>query len=147
MEKFETQIKLILVIFGEYFPLDELTELIKVTPTQSWTKGDKILLHQGLIRKNSKNRVRQETVWEFSTGFIKTLDSEDVFLQFEKKFKNKLSVLSQYICKNKLKAVIDIVVEIADEEKPSVHFNKQIIKMCDKLGAEIDIDLYQLRNY
>lgn len=146
MEKFETQIKLILVIFGDYFPLNELTELVKITPTQTWTKGDEIPSHTGLVRKDIKNHVRQETVWEFSTGFIKTLDSEDVFFQFEKKFENKLSVLSRYIRENELEAVVDIVVEIADEEKPSIHFNKQIIKLCDKLGAEIDIDLYQLRN-
>ena len=146
MEKFETQIKLIMVIFGQYFQLDELTELVEITPTQSWTKGDKIPLHQGLVRKDKENRVRQETVWEFSTGFIKTLDFEDVSSQFEKKFENKLSVLGNYIFENKLEAAVDVVVEIADEEKPSIHFNIQIIEICNKLGAEIDIDLYHLRN-
>jgi hypothetical protein len=48
MKKFTTQIKLILVIFGEYFSIDELTNLIKVSPTQSWSKGDTIPLQKGL---------------------------------------------------------------------------------------------------
>jgi predicted ThiF/HesA family dinucleotide-utilizing enzyme len=72
------------------------------------------------------------------------LNFEDVSNQFEKLFNNKIAILKSYIQKKNLDVIIDIVVEIVDGEKPSIHFNKQIIKICKELGSEIDIDMYIL---
>lgn len=142
MGNFSTQIKMILVIFGDAFMPEDVTNLIKIHPTDFWIKGDPILSPNGLIRKEDKVRVRQESVWEFSIGFIKTLDFEIVSEQFEKVFEGKISILKNYILGHRLEASLNIVVEIVDEEKPSIHFNKRIIKLCEDLGAEIDIDMY-----
>jgi hypothetical protein len=146
MKKFTTQIKLILVISGEYFSISELTNLIKISPTQSWIKGDTIPLQKGIYRKDNKIRIRNNTVWEFSTGFVKTLDFENLSNQFEKVFNNKITTLKYYIQEKKLESVINIVVEVVDEEKPSIHFNKRIVKIFEELGAEIDIDMYIFNN-
>ena len=146
MTSTNTQIEFILVIFKDYFSLGELTDLLGINPTKSWIKGDLILPHNGLFVKDNMVRFRQETVWQFSTGFIKTLDFDDVYYQFEKVFKNKFFVLKKYIQKNKLKTVIEIVVEIVDEAAPSIHFNKKLIKICKELGAEVDIDMYLINN-
>lgn len=146
MEKFSTQIKLILIIFGDIFLPDKITNLIKVHPTNFWIKGDPIPLQKGLFRTDNKVPIRQESAWEFSMGFIKTLDIETVLDQFEKVFENKISILKDYIQEHKLEISLNIIVEIVDEETPSIHFNKRIIKLCEDLGAEIDIDIYLLNN-
>lgn len=146
MEKLVTQIKLMLVVFGEYFSPEEITQLLKIYPTNSWVKGDVIPLQKGLYRKDNKVLHRKETAWEFSTGFIKTLDFEEVSYRFEKEFENKLSALKSYVQENKLEVALNIVAEIVDEEKPSIHFNKRIINVCKELEAEIDIDVYLLSN-
>jgi hypothetical protein len=146
MEKFSTQIKLIFVIFGDVLLPDEITNLLKVHPTNFWIKGDPIPLQKGLLRHDDKVPIRQESAWEFSLDFIKTLDVDIVLDQFERVFENKISILKDYILENKLETSLNIVVEIADEETPSIHFNKRIIKLCEALGAEIDIDIYLLNN-
>lgn len=146
MEIFVTKIKLILVIFGDEFSTEELTDLIKIKPSQTWSKGDVIPIQKGVYRKDSNMHVRKETVWEYSTGFIKTLVFENVSEIFEKMFKNKVIVLKNYIEEKGADVVVDIVVEIADENIPSIHFNRNLLKLCEHLGAEIDIDIYQINN-
>lgn len=146
MEKFLTQIKLILVIFGDFLTPDEITNLTKINPTNSWVKGDLIPHHKGLIRKDNKILTRKESAWEYSTGFVQTLDFENVSNQFETMFRDKNLLLKKYINENGLDVTLNIVVEIADEEKPSIHFNKKIIELCNDINAEIDIDMYLLNN-
>lgn len=146
MEKIETQIKMIFVVSGKFFLLDELTELVETTPTQSWTIEDEILIPKVVKVRSDKKRIRQNTTWQFSTGFLKTLDFEDVFIQFEKKININTPAFCHYIRENDLKVRIDIVVEIVNEHVPSIHFNQRVIRMCNTLSAEIDIDIYQLRN-
>lgn len=146
MEKFSTQIKLILIIFGDMLSPDEITNLIEIHPTNFWIKGDPIPIQKGLLRKDNKVPSRQESAWEFSTGFTKTLDIEFLLDQFEKVFENKIFILKDYIKERKLEISLNIIVEIADTEIPGIHFNKRIIKLCENLGAEIDIDLYLLNN-
>ena len=142
MRRNATQIELMLVIFGEYFSLDELSVLLGINPTDSWYKGDVIPLHKGLFRKDNKPHLRRETTWQFSTGFIETLYLDDVFILFERQFEDKISILKNYIKAKKLDVAIEIVIEIVDNEVPSLYFDKRIIRICDELEAEIDIDMY-----
>ncbi|MDL2283066.1 DUF4279 domain-containing protein [Odoribacter sp. OttesenSCG-928-G04] len=146
MKKDRTQIKLILSIFGEYFSIDELTNLMKIKPTQTWTKGDIIPLPQGLCRKDNSTRIREYTNWEFSIGFIETLDFEDVSKCFEDIFENKIIILKNYIQEKGIEAVMNIIVEVYDNQSPGIHLNSQIIKISRALNAEIDIDLYIMTN-
>ena len=146
MENYVTQIKIILTIFGDLLIPEKFTELISIIPTNFWNKGDKIPPRKGLIRKDSKVPLRKESAWEYSTGFIKTLDSEEVSKQIDTVFGDKIVFLKQYIKENNLEVVLNVIVEIVDHHIPSIHFNKKMIQLCNELNAEIDIDMYLLDN-
>jgi hypothetical protein len=146
MKKKSTQIKLTLAVFGALLVPDKVTGLIKISPTNCWMKGDSIPMQQNLTRKDNKVHVRKESAWEYSIGFIKTFDIDVLLDQFEKVFESKKHLLKEYVFENKLDISLNIVVEIADEEAPSIHFNKRIVKLCNDLEVEIDIDIYMVNN-
>lgn len=146
MKNWSTQIKLILRVFGDIFDPESLSKAIKIAPTKSWNKGDEIHLQKGLYTKNGKILLKRESVWQYSTGFVETLNSEDVSNQFEEIFKDKILELKKYIDSNKLDVVFDVVVEIVDDQVPGIHFNKSFLNITNQLGAEIDIDMYLLTN-
>lgn len=144
MEVYSTQIELILRIFSKSFYPESLSKAIQITPTKAWNKGDEISLQKGLYRKDGKILLRKESAWQYSTGFIETLDFEDVSNKFEGIFKHKILELKKYLSDKKLEVVFDIVVEIVDDQKPSIHFNKSFLNVINQLGAEVDIDMYLL---
>lgn len=65
-----------------------------------------------------------------------------MFILIERQFEDKISILKNYIKAKKLDVAIEIVIEIVDNEVPSLYFDKRIIRICDELEAEIDIDMY-----
>lgn len=132
-----TQIKLILSIFGELINLTLLNDIVKVAPTSFWEKGD-------LIPNRKNGLVRQETCWEYTKGFIQTLDFEDISAQFIELIKPNIHLIENYIKENNLQTKIYIVVEIVNDEKPSLFIGKNLMELIVRLNGEIDIDLYYL---
>ena len=132
-----TQIKLIFAFFGDTLNLDVLSEIMQFSPTSSWQKGD-------LIPNRKNGLVRKETCWEYSTGFIQTLNFEDVSSQFIELIKPNIHLLEKYVNENKLQSRIDIVIEIVNDQKPSLFIEKNLMELVTKMNGEIDIDLYYL---
>lgn len=50
----KTQVMVYFSLYGEDFPIDEVTERVKVTPTRTYKKGD-------LNPNRSRNRYRKES--------------------------------------------------------------------------------------
>lgn len=132
-----TQIKLTLAIFGDVINLKLLNDIVKVSPTSFWEKGD-------IISNRKNGLVRQETCWEFTKGFIQTLDFEDISSQFIELLKPNIHLIENYINENNLHAKIYIVVEIVNDEKPSLFISKNLMELILRMNGEIDIDLYYL---
>ena len=61
-----TTIRLSFCIYGDYFEMDRVTDIIGLTPTQTAYKGDQL-----------KYRVSEETFWEYNFAPIETLLIED----------------------------------------------------------------------
>jgi hypothetical protein len=133
-----TQIKLLFSIFGDLFNPETLSDILKISPIAFWSKGD-------LVPNRNIELVRKETCWEYSTGFIQTLNFEDVSVQFIKLINPNIHLLEKYIGENKLQTKIDIVVEIVNDEKPSLYIGKDFIELLVRINGEIDIDLYYLK--
>jgi hypothetical protein len=142
MKDIETQIKLELSIFGESFFVKELSSELNLNPTNFWNKGDIIPVPRGVTMKDKIVRRRQETAWEYSTGFIQTLTLVDVEKILLEKFSNKISVLQSFIHKNELDVSINAVVEIVNNNTPSLTICKELIHFCNTLNIDLDIDLY-----
>jgi len=132
-----TQVKLIFAIFGDLINLKSLSDIMKVSPTSFWEKGD-------LIPNRKNGLVRKETCWEYAIGFIQTLNFEDVSAQFIELIKPNIHLIESYVKENKLQTKIDIVVEIVNDEKPSLIIGMNLMELMIRMNGEIDIDLYYL---
>ncbi len=132
-----TRIKLILLIFGEDFDTNAITNVLKLSPTNFWKKGDKIL-------GRNKELIRQESCWELDFDFVSSVFLDDITDQIVRKFSNNLDNIEEYFYQNKLQAKFNIIVEIVNNEKPALYFNKKFLNIVSKINGEIDIDLYNI---
>lgn len=131
-----TQLNITFAVFGDAFFPNKITELSKISPTSFWIKGESIPERKKLTRK--------ETCWEFSTGPVETLHLEEVLESVYKILSPGIENALDYINENNLQVKVDIVVEIYNQEKPSMYFNSDFLQLLTKMGGEIDIDLYIL---
>jgi hypothetical protein len=144
MEKFFTQIEVILSVYGDVFDPTDLTKHIQITPTKYWCKGDIIPKHGKLITlPNATPRFRKESSWEYSTGFIQTLYSDEVSDILVEKFWDKLPKLAEYMEQKGLEASIYFVVEDVDKEPPGLEFDFRFIEFAHQLKARIGVDIFK----
>jgi hypothetical protein len=132
-----TQIKLIFSIYGDLLNAMIVSEITKLQPTEFWSKGD-------LIPNRKNGLLRKETSWQFSSGFIQTTSFEDVSNPFIESIKPNLDMLAKYISENNLETKVDVVIEILNNEKPSLYIDKNFLEILLRLNGEIDVDLYLL---
>ena len=57
--------------FGDEFPLEEVTNILAIEPTETYKKGDIIerTNNPNLVSTSNKIRRRKETDWTLSTGY------------------------------------------------------------------------------
>ena len=63
----------------------------------------------------------------------------DLFMQ---RFNSRIEDIVQYINDNCLETQIDVVVEVEDNQAPSLSMSKDLISLMAKMNGSIDIDLY-----
>ncbi|MGM9508115.1 DUF4279 domain-containing protein [Larkinella sp. GY13] len=131
-----TRIKLVFSIFGDLLNPLSFSELTGLNPSSTWLKGDTV--------SNRINLFRKETCWTYSSEYIETLYLEELLENFFQKFRANLPKVADYIKINNLETKVDIVVEIVNDEKPSLSFSKHFLDLVVKINGEIDIDLYYL---
>jgi hypothetical protein len=124
MDNSSTQIKLIFLVFGDSFIQDDFTNLIGVKPSSTWNKGDDLKIGNEFKRTKSTHK-RKDTAWEFTEGYKKTLDFEDLTKRFEELFSSKASILKSFTEKYNLSLTVNVVVEIVNEETPSLSLSKE----------------------
>lgn len=146
MEKYLTQIKIILSVFGDGFAPLSLSEYIKITPTDFWNKGDEVPLIKGLTRKGNSVPLKKESGWEYSTDYIETLDFEEVAEIIIDKFDEKAFEIEKYVQQKGLNVKIFVVIKIVDGQVPALFFNRKFIELANQLKAEIDTDIYVMSN-
>ncbi|WP_052259346.1 DUF4279 domain-containing protein [Flavobacterium sp. KMS] len=133
----KTHIKLIFSIYGDVFNSNEFTELVGISPTACWNKGD-------LIKNNKKEKKRIESAWEYSINNIETIYFEEISDEFVKLFNEKVEKILLFKKKNKLAIKFDIVLEIVKDNGVVMSFNRDFLEVVNRLGAEIEIDTYVL---
>jgi hypothetical protein len=134
-----TKIKLTLAIYGDDFSPSQLTKIVNILPTNIWIKGDSI--------PNRKTSItRKETNWEFSQGYFESIDLEYVSNQLFDIIKPQIKLFQKFIQEYRLSSKLYIILEIENDEKPSLFIDKQMMEILILLNGEIDIDLYLLNN-
>ena len=139
--------KIIFVIFGDVLNHQELTRIVGISPTNSWNKGDEIFHKTRNGQMLKLPVVRKESAWEYSTGFIQGSifgEMEEYILDI---FYDRAQVIHKYARERKLEVKIDVVVEIeGGDTMPSISLSKRFISFLKELDAEIDFDMYLLRD-
>lgn len=133
----QTKIKLELAVFGGLLDPKLFNNIIGVDSTGYWYEGDE-------IPGNKLNLKRKETAWHYAIDFIETFDIEEIIKKFIEVFSDKIYLISDYLNKYKAEAKVYFVIEIWNEESPSVYFDKKFLNLINEIKAEIDIDLYYL---
>jgi predicted DNA-binding protein YlxM (UPF0122 family) len=122
-------------LFGDDFPIDEITEKLKVTPTEIYKKGD-------LIPNRSTIRYRKESSWDLGTGYQDSLDVNEQLQQIVDKLQNKSSTINEINEAYSLECIFYIVIIIEKGNTPALYMDKEIINFASSIEAEFDVDLY-----
>ena len=129
----ETTIKAELVIRGENFNANEISETLGINATYSWTAGE---IHA------RTGKIREISCWIYSTDTLETLDSEDLTKQIYNLFSPKTAVLQELKTKYDLNITLGLVVIIENQSPPGICLDSDTIDFLNKLDANLDVDLY-----
>lgn len=119
---------------GLDFEPEEICKKVGITPSKTWKASD-LIYPKATIR-------RKQNGWS-----VKLKLDEKSSLYLEDHIRSVIEQLEPgwlpliEICK-KYDAEINCVIYAVGDERPAVHFDKEIVDKAAKLNAEIDIDLY-----
>jgi hypothetical protein len=129
-------------LYGDDFPIDSVTKLLGISPTNSYKKGDVIELKSNPNIVSTKVHYRKETVWELGTDYQESYDVKEQLNQIIRPLKNKGSLINQFKTNYNLECHFEIVIIIENGDTPSLHLDIEQIEFANSIKAEFDIDLY-----
>lgn len=122
-------------LFGDEFPIDDITKKLGIVPTKTFKKGD-------LIPNRTKKLVRKETSWDIGTGYQVSSDANNQMHQVVSKLKDKAAIINEIKDTYSVECKFFIVIKIENGNTPALYLDKEVIHFASSIGAEIDIDLY-----
>jgi len=129
---YETQVKVYFSLFGDDFPINEVTRRLEITPTESCKKGDSILANSSLRRK--------ETSWDYGTDYQNSLDVNEQLQQVMNQLRDKCSIINELQAEFGLTSIIYIVIAMVNGQAPALYLEKDILTFASNIGAEIEVD-------
>ena len=126
-----TKVQVYFVLKGTFDP-DTVTNTLNIKPTEQWREGQKG--KSGIKKKYDS--------WIVSTGYVETLDSEDLVEKVYKILLPSKDLISKVIKDFSLIANFIVVAKVEDQETPSLGFENYIVKFAGEIGASFEIDLY-----
>jgi len=135
MEK--TKVMVYFNIQGDDFPLETVTKLLGITPTNTMKKGE-------LRANNPEHPPYRFTSWSYGTDYEVTLDIDNQLLPVLKTFQDKVDVINDIQNTYDSQCSIVIVPEIYDGRSPGFVFEKDTIEFAYRINASIEIDLYAM---
>lgn len=138
----KTQVMVYFSLFGNEFPIDYVTEILEITPTKTYKKGDVIERPHNPNVISSKTHYRKETVWEISTDYQESSDVTEQLDQIIRLLKNKETKINRLKAEYDLECQISIVIVIENGYTPGLHLDDEQIEFANSIKAEFDIDLY-----
>ncbi|MEN2768020.1 DUF4279 domain-containing protein [Ornithinibacillus xuwenensis] len=138
----KTEIQVYICLYGDDFPLEEVTEKLGIEPTNTVKKGDEIIPPNGKINPDFR-RYYTQTSWELETGYQENVDLEDVMNQIVGKLRSKIFVINELRKKYDLTSHIQVVLHVENGQMPILTLNKKLISFAHQIQTEyIDFDCY-----
>ena len=128
-----TNVMVEFIVIGDGLIPSEITERLKLKPNKYWQKGDEI---QG------KKIRRKDSCWILNTDYEESQNINDQLFKIVKILSSKREILKELNANNYFEYIFSIVVNIENNNKPEMYFNKDFIKFIHDIGAEFYIDLY-----
>lgn len=128
-----TNVMVEFIIIGEEFDPNFVTEKLNIEPDEFWVKGDAI---------KGRNIKRKDTTWSINTGYEESLDISEQLEKIINLINGKKNILKELKIEYNLEYVFGIVVNVEDNQKPSMYFNNMFIEFVNDIKAEFYIDLY-----
>jgi hypothetical protein len=91
----KTQVKVYFSLYGDDFPIDNVTESLGIEPTNSYKKGDVILRKLNPNVVSTKVQFRNETAWELGKDYQESYDVKEQLDQVIRPLKNKAAIINQ----------------------------------------------------
>lgn len=129
---------------GDEFPLEIVTDILAIEPTETYKKGDIIerTNNHNLVSTSNKIRRRKGTKWTLSTGYQESYDINNQLNPILKSLEGKTKELKQLKEKYSLDFNFMIVIQVENNEKPAMYLQNNIIDFASLIQAEIHFDLY-----
>lgn len=128
----KSNVKVEFSIYGDKFDPNIITNIIQITPTRTWMKGETI--REGLLRK--------DTCWKLATEYEESLDISVQINKIRNLIQDKKDQIVVLKHTYNLECKFDVVVNIENNEKPAMYLDKETITFIYELEAEVDFDLY-----
>lgn len=138
----KTKVMAYFSLFGEEFPVNEVTKLLSIEPTESYNKGDVIVRQKNDKIISTTVHYRKETAWVLSSGYQESYDVTEQLAQVLEPFKNKTAIINQLRKRYRLDCLFSIVIIMENGQTPALHLDKKQIEFANSIEAEFDIDLY-----
>jgi hypothetical protein len=137
----KTSVMIEFVIVGDSFDIATVTNKLNITPTKSHNKNEAI---KKRLQKKLSPSGCEKTCWTFSTGYEDSLNVDRQLPKIVDLFKPKIPILKTIAKTYDLEFAVNVVIEVRNNDIPSIIFNHAFIDFIHKIGAEVDIDLYIL---
>lgn len=138
----KTKVMAYFSLFGEEFPVNEVTKLLSIEPTESYNKGDVIVRQKNDKIISTTVHYRKETAWVLSSGYQESYDVTEQLAQVLEPLKNKTAIINQIRKRYRLDCLFSIVIIMENGQTPALHLDNKQIEFANSIEAEFDIDLY-----
>ncbi|MCK9862113.1 DUF4279 domain-containing protein [Paenibacillus sp. ATY16] len=137
-----TRVKAYFGIYGDAFPINEVTQLLNIEPTNTYNKGDVIVRPKNNNVVNTTVKYRKETAWVLSTDYQESYDVTEQLNEILSPLKNKSAIINRLKTKYNLECQFSIVIIMEHGYTPGLHLDNELIEFANSIKAEFDIDLY-----
>lgn len=138
----KTKVMAYFSLFGEEFPVNEVTKLLSIEPTESYNKGDVIVRQKNDKIISTTVHYRKKTAWVLSSGYQESYDVTEQLAQVLEPLKIKTAIINQLRKRYRLDCLFSIVIIIENGQTPALHLDNKQIEFANSIEAEFDIDLY-----
>ena len=141
MEK--TKVMAYIGLYGDIFPLEEITAALQIEPTEAYTKGDLVIREPHPALDSTRKLYRKFTAWRFGTDYEESVNVDDQLKQVIQPLKDKVGIINELKRKYSLRVVLTIVIIMEEGRTPGFQLtpNKHL-DFLSNIGSEISIDLY-----
>lgn len=132
-EEYPTCLKLIVTVTGNKLDSVYFSELVNLSSTTSWLKGDD-------TEQYPYSLGRKKNCWQYEFDNLITRELEPLVNSFKEIFGTKVDIISKYIQENDLKMELDVMADINYGIIPSYYMDKEFMSLLVQMNADINFE-------